>query len=1592
MAVNSIRTELILGTRNFVSGAKEGYKSIQQLQGAFKGLDTQVRQTKVTVDGLNTTLVNMSSAIRSFERFENVFTNIIGGAYEYNKVLETNAVGIAGVLTAMVKVNDKELEWNQSMAMSADVMSKLRKEALRTSSTAPELIGTFSGLLGIGLGAKMSIDEMIRFTTVGVNAVKSMGLNGTQLIQELRGLLQGGIRASSSTLATALGLKDKDIKAAKESSEGLFKFLMKRLEGFDKSVEATSKTVQGRLDIMKEGFYQGVGEGAKGLWQDFSHEIEMLSKNFLVRNEELKTVELNPKFVSQVRSVSDTIRSITGFFSGTISGATSDASSILKAMILGIGLKISTGAFNSIINFATNGAKKFRDMESGLSLVGKGLNSTVTNVEKWGQQQQFLNEILVKSTSEIYNLSKHYRELGVSAEQATKWQNMVVNAINNGASVEKIREMVALHEQLALNMKKAGTDYETEAKRREILNKAEIENLKEREALEKSIAELRSKANKGLTGAIGAGVKNARDSKNEIAKLASGKNNENSLYAYEQAVLKSDQRMWGEKFTKEQAILLVKQAIWKGDYANAFNLINTIKEQIGKEKEILQNKDLRLQQEKEIAKAQKDQYQWLMKQVEANVKLENAKPKFSEEERRYNLLKRTVRESIADNKSAQKEAKLSKDALYVQNWLNGKTKSKAFTPENAGMVNDLIAKMQEAGFSQAKAYEMAKTFINQLQSAKVGTERIKEIYETTAKELGNIKERYAEIKAEGDKIFSKAMDAGFAEKQAQKMREAYVKEMTNGSRESAQAWRKAFDENIEHSRQIINGVMRGTSSTATQSATPKFSPAEQLAHAQKELEFNYKATMQFYEKVNQEAFKKINEAINNVKKAQKDNLLTAEEASKLELEFTKKVADGYMEEALAIAKVIEEQYKNGTLAEENAKKQRDLEATKAKEIAVNNEIALTLERIAQLNGNVLQAEQRNAIQYATIRAMEGKGYNNSSKALKELISLEEKMAQEIQKTGQVAPPVYNEILEAIVKLTKAERDLTKEELDQIKALVEKGKVFTKLGENVSKTRMIAQSASSAFMGLGMTLSYCGLESESTAGRFAEWAIQVGFLSSSVLGLVDNLKELWAVMKGIGLAKGGALLAGGGKVLGAIGASAFGAVLLKLHQEGIDVTDTEKLKQVFGERLFAKSQLEIDKMREQADLDQFEQDYGMDYGSRINGNITLKNPPSTGGGGGSDKGAKRLQEQADKAKRSYDELIASINVANAKFDTDSDSFAKKQAEINKQITQWQNKLDEAKSKGNFTEKEIENANNLIAKYRELAEAENDRNKQKQWYADELQRTNNLQAMGILTDNEVNVRRIGTLSQEIDFLKQMLPLYKNNAEGRLQIETDIAQKIKAIREAELTDGTVHWDRVLEHIRNTSYNLTETINSGVSGMFDSIANFGQNLLTESKSLSQRFKDLFKGLANDLMNMMMKVIMRGLIMNAILGIGGNGKYYTKGELDPMKVTGAKIGTRAKGGLASGWNIVGENGPELVNFSNPARVYTAQQTRNALNASGGNVNIKIDLKNESGQELQAEQTGSTFDGENYVLGIVLKAMQTNKGGIRTTMKGLVNT
>lgn len=231
-------------TKNLSKDLDLATNSAYNFWGASKGILGTFQKISFNIFLLRQGLMQVYSA----------FESVLAPAVKFSMAMETNQVGMAGILASMTEINGKSLEWNDAMGISKSIISDLNKEAVKTSATSEELIETFRALLGPGLGAGMNIDQIKEFTVVGVNAVKSLGLDGRQLIQELRDLVQGGIQPASSTLATALGLKDSDIKAAKNSAEGLFSFLMKRMEGFKYASQATGSTFKGMIDQVKEGY------------------------------------------------------------------------------------------------------------------------------------------------------------------------------------------------------------------------------------------------------------------------------------------------------------------------------------------------------------------------------------------------------------------------------------------------------------------------------------------------------------------------------------------------------------------------------------------------------------------------------------------------------------------------------------------------------------------------------------------------------------------------------------------------------------------------------------------------------------------------------------------------------------------------------------------------------------------------------------------------------------------------------------------------------------------------------------------------------------------------------------------------------------------------------------------------------------------------------------------------------------------------------------------------------------------------------------------------------------------------------------------
>lgn len=231
------------------------------------------------------------------------FDAIIGSGLEYQKQIENARIGIASIYASMTQINGTKTTFEQGLGIANEVVDKLQQVAAVTAATPKDLLTTFQGLAGPGLGAGMTTDELIKFTTTGVNAAKAMMLPPTQFIQELRDLVQGGIQPASSTIATALGLRDSDIKAMKSSADGLFKSLMEKMEGFSEGAGMYTETITGKMELLKQAFFRASAEFTSIFEVEIKSALDGISSLFADIDTKAGTFTINPEITDTIKEL-----------------------------------------------------------------------------------------------------------------------------------------------------------------------------------------------------------------------------------------------------------------------------------------------------------------------------------------------------------------------------------------------------------------------------------------------------------------------------------------------------------------------------------------------------------------------------------------------------------------------------------------------------------------------------------------------------------------------------------------------------------------------------------------------------------------------------------------------------------------------------------------------------------------------------------------------------------------------------------------------------------------------------------------------------------------------------------------------------------------------------------------------------------------------------------------------------------------------------------------------------------------------------------------------------------------------------------------
>lgn len=279
--------------------------------------------------------------------------------------------------------------------------------------------------------------------------------------------------------------------------------------------------------------------------------------------------------------------------------------------------------------------------------------------------------------------------------------------------------------------------------------------------------------------------------------------------------------------------------------------------------------------------------------------------------------------------------------------------------------------------------------------------------------------------------------------------------------------------------------------------------------------------------------------------------------------------------------------------------------------------------------------------------------------------------------------------------------------------------------------------------------------------------------------------------------------------------------------------------------------------------------------------------------------------------------------------------------------------------------------------------------------------NMVTLGRLSRSDADALLAEELKTYIDYARSEVNEAQLTATQRLQIEKNLLESQQKLWELAGRSLKTSLQEAARQYKQETTNYADlaksTFDSTMSSINSAWTNNLEAMATGTKSFSKGIKDIFKDMTNAIIKMMIQLTfqqyvmpkLQGLFGGAVSGIGSLGAAKgTSSFAGGGSFSSAFTGNRfAAGGKTNpGLMLVGENGPELLQSSGSHRIYTASETRRLVGGATNN-NVVVNIVNQSGQELESKQQNSRFDGENYVIDVVVRAMESNKGGMRDAIK-----
>ena len=280
--------------------------------------------------------------------------------------------------------------------------------------------------------------------------------------------------------------------------------------------------------------------------------------------------------------------------------------------------------------------------------------------------------------------------------------------------------------------------------------------------------------------------------------------------------------------------------------------------------------------------------------------------------------------------------------------------------------------------------------------------------------------------------------------------------------------------------------------------------------------------------------------------------------------------------------------------------------------------------------------------------------------------------------------------------------------------------------------------------------------------------------------------------------------------------------------------------------------------------------------------------------------------------------------------------------------------------------------------------------------------NMVTLGRLSRSDADALLAEELKTYIDYARSEVNEAQLTATQRLQIEKNLLESQQKLWELAGRSLKTSLQEAARQYKQETTNYADlaksTFDSTMSSINSAWTNNLEAMATRTKSFSKGSKDIFKDMTNAIIKMMIQLTFQQYVMpklqdlfgRAVGGIGSLGAAKgTSSFAGGGSFSSAFTGNRfAAGGKTNpGLMLVGENGPELLQSSGSHRIYTASETRRLMGGGATSNNVVVNIVNQSGQALESKQQNSRFDGENYIIDVMVRAANTNKGGVRDAIR-----